>query len=347
MRAILHIGSNKTGTTALQKTFATNVEELRRQGILYPVAGRGDTIRQFGIRAAFTPLETELSGYARRVANNEGRKNYSKAFIKEFDKELSQFSGDSVILSDEALFIYASPGLFGAISKFLQERFTEVQVVCYLRRPDEYLKSEYSQHIKVGGRQTVLERIEQMTSAALYEDKLHYVRDFLDGSPVIRWYDNSQLKNGSIIDDFSDACGIDFPDLVTPGIKNRSLSADGIKTLRAINKHFGNRRPEVLRRLTESYLCDGPKFQLRLKARKKIYEAVKDEHQRIIDAFFDGDKSQLYRIEDMLEPNQKEPPDPDIHKRVAKMLITLHNQLNGEDLSELNTQTDGPQDSAL
>ena len=73
MRVILHIGSNKTGTTALQKTFSKNYDALYGAGILYPVAGRGSSIRQIGLRAALTPPDIALSGYASRVGAGIGR----------------------------------------------------------------------------------------------------------------------------------------------------------------------------------------------------------------------------------------------------------------------------------
>tara|TARA_R110000796_G_scaffold18532_2_gene56142 strand:- start:8283 stop:9326 length:1044 start_codon:yes stop_codon:yes gene_type:complete len=330
MRVILHIGSNKTGTTALQKTFSKNYDALYGAGILYPVAGRGSSIRQIGLRAALTPPDIALSGYASRVGAGIGREEYAKTFIEEFDRELSEFSGDTVILSDESLFIYAASQPFHAISQFLRERFSKLTVVCYLRRPDEYLQSEYSQHIKVGGRQTVRKRITQMTSDALYEEKLYLARDHLDDRPVIRCYDKARFKNGNIIDDFADAAGIVFPDLETPGMKNRSLSNDGIRILRTLNRQYGRDRPEILRRLTEKFLCDGPRFHLKLGARKRIFESVKDEHQRILDAFFEGDESSLYRIEDMLEPRQVAATDPNLHKRVTNLIIALHDQMSEE-----------------
>ena len=338
MRVILHIGSNKTGTTALQKTFSKNYRRLYDAGILYPVAGRGKSIRQIGLRAALSPPDVELSGYAGFVGAGTGREEYAEKFIEEFDKELSEFSGDTVILSDEALFIYADAGTFGAISRFLRERFSELKVICYLRRPDEYLRSEYSQHIKVGGRQTVRKRIKQLTSSSLYEQKLHLARDHLDDDLILRCYEKKRFKNENIIDDFADALGLDFPDLAPPGIKNRSLSNDGIQILRGINRHYGRGRPEILRRLTEKFFCDGPSFQLNTAARKRIFDAVKDEHQRIVDAFLGGDESRLYCIEDMLGPRQVTAPDPDLNKRITNLIIALHTQMHGENLSGILTE---------
>lgn len=159
MHCILHIGTDKTGTKSLQKSFALQRQILLKQDILYPVTGTGAergkfANRHIGLRFAFEQLKPQDNPKQKLLGldSHEGIAFYQKHFPERFDDELARYGGvKSVILSDEDLFVSSRAATMEKLREFLLARFTSIEVVVYLRDTHEYLPSAYSQHVKQGG----------------------------------------------------------------------------------------------------------------------------------------------------------------------------------------------------
>ena len=68
-RVVLHVGPQKTGSTALQKAFAEGAGILAGAGIHYPLAGREGVAHQDVARACWTPDGSVLADLAREIAD--------------------------------------------------------------------------------------------------------------------------------------------------------------------------------------------------------------------------------------------------------------------------------------
>lgn len=130
-KIFLHIGTNKTGTSAIQSFFSYYRDILLDQGLLYPeVACQG---------SAHYDLTDALIGRGanpRRIA----KKNYIR---KALDAEIEKKEPKAVILSSE-IFVRATS--LDEVSEFFKN--DDVYILVYLRRHDTWWPAAYSQAMK-------------------------------------------------------------------------------------------------------------------------------------------------------------------------------------------------------
>lgn len=129
---ILHIGMNKTGTTALQKFFNKNRGELARQGLLYPQTGcLGEA--HHDLSAA---LDFRYQPHPDPTAQQQKRSSL-KAALK---AEIARTRPRVVVISSEFFTLPNDPGVARA---FFEDWDTRILV--YLRRHDTWWESAYAQ----------------------------------------------------------------------------------------------------------------------------------------------------------------------------------------------------------
>lgn len=153
---ILHIGTRKTGTTALQKFFVDNREALMRNGVDY---------------TRFTPQKSDPYSYS---INGVFLRQYCRALVlqKEIDNLVSDFKenyerlvvalkGDNrVLLSDENLSAffnqkyesqYNPEKYWREMARIVKELGArQITIIVYLRRQDEYVVSSWKERVKGG-----------------------------------------------------------------------------------------------------------------------------------------------------------------------------------------------------
>jgi hypothetical protein len=175
----LHIGMNKTGTSALQRFFAQNQVRLAENGVLYPVSGRaGDAHyclsralgfgdrrdgkvwsrqsrmvwkalaylrpgnRWFGVGPTVRWLTSRAF---RLVSSGSGNPTDEGRRLRElFHAEVTRSGAQAVICSSESFVI---PGDIAAVRAFFAP--LPVRIVVYLRRHDLWWPSVYSQALKM------------------------------------------------------------------------------------------------------------------------------------------------------------------------------------------------------
>jgi hypothetical protein len=152
---ILHIGTHKTGTSALQTYLGNRAKHLDARGIHYLRSGR-----------AAGKAHHELSWAIR------GRKGSPMSSWDDTRAELANHRDATNVISSEA-FWFTDPK---AVKEQLGDA-GETRVVIYLRRQDKYLQSLYKQTV-VGGRRM---------SFSEWREKYHFRGDYL--SVVRAWAD--------------------------------------------------------------------------------------------------------------------------------------------------------------
>ncbi|MEM9317802.1 MAG: hypothetical protein AAGA70_02210 [Pseudomonadota bacterium] len=125
----IHIGMNKTGTTALQKTLHQNRAALQRAGLLYPKTGLGS-------RSAGAGLHYKLSDAFR---SGSGGPELASALLHEIDGS----SAKSAIISSE---FFVEVRDVESLASALSGR--DVRILVFLRRHDHWVNSLFSQAIK-------------------------------------------------------------------------------------------------------------------------------------------------------------------------------------------------------
>jgi hypothetical protein len=150
MKLILHIGTQKTGTTALQQFLYANREPLAACGFHYATPPHG-------LR------EANFVGNALNV----GKCRVVNAFLTKHMELAHRRDADTILVSAENFYamsvldamqrrevcanaVERDRALIETLQSLMPEGIATTQIVCYFRRPDRYAESLYSQHVKRG-----------------------------------------------------------------------------------------------------------------------------------------------------------------------------------------------------
>ncbi len=144
-RLILHVGSHKTGTTAIQHALFQNMRALRRAGVVYET-GR-DLLK--GPKASHHGLAHALSG------NDAGDRAALKRFRQRLDNAAKK--ADLVVISAEPFLRHLLPNDGGqdratrrlAYIQRVADYFDgfDIEVSTYFRRPDRFAVSLYKSNL--------------------------------------------------------------------------------------------------------------------------------------------------------------------------------------------------------
>ncbi len=129
-KCFIHIGTHKTGTTSIQSFLYKNSELLKQKGIFYP------SLVEESIDAGHHTIAAKIA------ANKSLEVSQNCAKIRHFIGAIKTSSCHSAIVSSE-IFSTINPEL-------VKDVFAEFdcQIVCFLRRQDDYLESMYREIIK-------------------------------------------------------------------------------------------------------------------------------------------------------------------------------------------------------
>ena len=237
----LHIGTEKTGTTSVQKFFRTNRELLARNAVLYPTSPGNENHTGLTVAAQnlsrHGPLR-KLKG----VNSIEDAKMFRSTLMKELAAEFAGGPYKTAVMSGE----HCSSRLLDDkevqwLKDFLSPFFKNINIVVYIRRQDDYLLSTYSTSVKSGSTRELSMPPERLVRSRYdHWDLLsRWARIFGSDRIICRKYEKSALKSGDIVDDFLAVTGID-PDsgFTRPEDVNESLDAESLEFLRLFNKHI-------------------------------------------------------------------------------------------------------------
>lgn len=132
-RAVLHIGTHKTGTTAVQNALAHNRRLLWRHRIVYPEIGQGQPAHH-GLAAKWNP---SLVGFEPRGGAEAAWQSLARDHAR----------GDAtLLLSSEELSRVHGPGAVDlAFVRDALSGFERIDVVCVLREQVSFIQSAYLQ----------------------------------------------------------------------------------------------------------------------------------------------------------------------------------------------------------
>ncbi|QZY28151.1 hypothetical protein [Nocardioides coralli] len=280
MHLVLHPGMGKTGTSTIQTFLRTNRATLLEHGVLYPTTP--GQVRHLRLGLFITPDAT-FSGS--RVAHRERRDprwrevidhspaGFREAFRRALLDEVERSGASRVVLSDEAVF-RAPDASLRILGDFTSAHAQSLRVVCYLRRQDDHLVSRYQQAVKTGEVRRMADRTDEIDLVGVYDfaGRLRAWERLVQPTQlIVRRFDRSEFREGSLIEDFLDAAGIAIPGQQLQPVprRNESLDAESVEFLRLVNLHrveaeggrpgrLNNRK--LTKRLTAA--CQGPTLTL-------------------------------------------------------------------------------------
>ncbi|WP_404713057.1 DUF6473 family protein [Sphingomonas sp. MMS24-J13] len=315
-RAILHIGTEKTGTTAIQAYLAGNRAELRQAGIIYSSLPNGENHTALAMYAQDDDLTDDLRMGA--GIDTPGK-------LAAFRETVEQIMADEVAAAaPNSVFIYSNehcqsrlinPGEVERLYTLLRRFFKDIVVLVYLRRQDQVAVSHYSTVMKAG--YTGVHVIDPpMIDRRFYDyDALlaRWSSVFGRDKMVVARYIPSNLVGGSILPDFCNRMRI--PKLRQIDMRrNESLRPPHQEFLRRVNERLPRfvagalnpRRGDI-----ESYVSaigSGPGRRPSRATARAFYEtwtasneAVRQEYFASFDRLFDDNFNSYPEVEDPAE----------------------------------------------
>lgn len=241
LRCVLHIGAEKTGTTAVQRALTRQRGELRGRGVLYP--------RSLGTRRGIS--HTALAAYAadphrvddlRRaggLTTPERVAAFRVAVRAALARELEAGEPpETMLLSSEHCHSrLRTLAEIRELRGLLEEFCGAVTVVLYLRPQHEVALSLYSTRMKAG--RSATDPLSPDAAEPGYFDYgalvTRWAAVFGEANLRVRVFERERLIGGGILDDFAHTAGLPMPLSPAPRRSNPSLSPTGIRVLGAVN----------------------------------------------------------------------------------------------------------------
>lgn len=255
MKCYLHIGTEKTATSTLQEFFHLNRTEFLKDGLIYTKRAGIKNNRKLSVAAYNLDKRDDFTKNVGISSNNQLREFQKKTLnaIRQEIKNLNSSNSNlGIIFSSEH---FQSRLLSLEEIKRLKDILTsfgidEYVVIVYLRNPVLLANSLYSTSVKAG---SVLEQPPSPDNSYYQNICNHkntiqkFASVFGESAICPKIFDESEFKNGSIIQDFLEILNLSVDsNYKIPDNKNLSLSHLNLQILRRINK------------LIPSYIDDQP-----------------------------------------------------------------------------------------
>lgn len=252
MKLIVHIGTEKTGTSSIQNALFENKTLLLKAGFYFSqCAGNRNNI-QFPLSCMHYDREDEDCYFTNNgITTNQHRAQYYNDLKHKFADEVNALKKiHTVIISSEHFHsLLVKVQEVETFKALLGNMFSSIKVVCYLREQVATCISHYSTRIKTGDSDelsTFIKRCSPQNPYYNYLDLLdRWSAVFGKSNLIVDLFDKKTLKNNDIIDDFFYKIGFDAPQakIVRSKQTNQSLNYIGQCLLKAINSDPTIKKP--------------------------------------------------------------------------------------------------------
>lgn len=242
MKAFLHIGTVKTGTTSIQRFLQDNKNELKKHKFYYP---------QSILYKKENPQHIFLHHIANKIYEKNSPNNFSKyldseRIIKSLKQEIEKNKDKTFIFSSECIsFFLDIEEKIKALKLFLNYLgFDDIKIILYLRNQADLMVSLSSEDLKGGLIKTSYE-IKPQEHEHIYTfdyDILcsRYSDIFGKENFIPRIFQKDDFFKEDLIKDFLHILGIKDYDFIFPKNKNESLNLLGFEFLSIFNKYNNN-----------------------------------------------------------------------------------------------------------
>ncbi len=243
MKAIIHIGAEKTGTTSIQTFCSANRALLAKQGVLFP-ACLGSANHMALTAYALNDDKIEDVRLSRGVSSIGEVACFRDRLVASLAEEIRDAGGvTTLLLSNEHLQsrlveedeVARLRSLIGAFAD-------DIHILVYLRRQDRVAVSHYSTRLKIGAEPVgpifpLRAAGGPLPSYFDYDAMLRrYEAVFGAGNISVQVLEPARLLGGDLLRDFCFRCGLDTSsDYVEPARQNLSLSELGLRFYQRFN----------------------------------------------------------------------------------------------------------------
>jgi len=226
MRLILHIGSDKTGTTSIQKALSLSRNYLARNGVLYPQLENSDNHNLLAV--SFRDKgRNQPRRLLRRYGSSDAVVSASRNAWLAVEQQLQRNDFHTIVLSGEHFLGLDRHHELAEQTRRIFPDLETTEIIAYLRRPSSHYVARLQQRLKAEHKILVPERVVYSARLAPWE-KFGNLRLFE--------FNKATLHSRDIVQDFwIRALGsLPFPPGASPIRTNKSLSAEGLFLLQRL-----------------------------------------------------------------------------------------------------------------
>lgn len=249
MRIILHIGTEKTGTSSIQKFCVDNREQLLRQGVYYPVSPADHLGNHIRLSAYF-----QEGGWVRHLHRDLGitspqqLRQFRRQFLFSLTKELSRHPDKTVLFSNEHLSMCHVDDEIAKLAGLLRQFTDDIKILVYLRRQmDKYatlhatrvVRGEPGLKFDLNERELALPTFDYL---GMLDRWAHF---FGKKNIVVRPFEKQQLTGGDAVRDFIDVLGLQG-DFAFSREQNKRPSLECVQFLTHMFEHIPRIRNNAL-----------------------------------------------------------------------------------------------------
>ncbi|MBV1799428.1 hypothetical protein [Siccirubricoccus sp. G192] len=298
-RAIIHIGTAKTGSTSIQRMLAANRAVLLHHGFAYPASPGEKNHFRLAIYAGSSAQVDKMA----RVTGEAGDAAWvAERLEADLAAEMAALpeSVHTVIFSNEHCYRKVdTPAAARRLKALLAPHFDRFTVIAYLRRQDELAVSLYSTRMRSGSSDTDLlpplegrRRNAQRFDWALMLDR--WAEAFGPEAVAPRRFLREAFPGGDLLRDFQAACGMDgLLDIAGEAVRNPSLNAAAQEFLRRLNaatrggeaEEGDEKVPEFIRHVVDSRFGGPGRRPSRAEA-EAFCAAFRDSNERLRATWF-------------------------------------------------------------
>ncbi len=342
----LHIGTPKTGTSAIQNFLTDNRRLLEKKGYCYPdmqVSFQGIGAKRNGHFLVYHYKSLEKAEAVKK--ENELVEQKLKMIY-----ELSE-KYENIVLSDEGIWnaYHTKNDFWKNLNNALKNHNITLKVIVYLRRQDLFIQSYWAQQVKEIQTYTFSNYINEGIYKACQLNYYDAVKEISDNTGkenmIVRVYESQQFYggNGNINEDFLDAIGLkmDGEYSASSKIKNTSLYGVYLEAKRVMNynKAFREKQSYVvdyLRELQEEAgREDAGEETSKLSyftgdTQRKFMAGYIPGNQKIAVEFLGRKEKRLFYEENIQQTAEKEITysTEDVVKVISQIVNKQHEQIN-------------------
>jgi hypothetical protein len=258
---VLHVGTEKTGSTSIQRFLGLNREALRRAGAyvpasLAPDAGDG-MFNHIGLTVVSRPDLLELDDLDRRAGlrSVEDKAAFAASAAEAFAEELAGLdAGTTVLMSNEH--IHSRLGTAERLRRLraFLGAFSEVRVIVYLRSQYEMARSLTNTALRQG--RVVRSLLPDFSDGRAFDPELPVDRTYFDLHALVERLEAAFGRDAlrvrlfpegrpaeDLIRDYCEACGVDLAGLSFPPRENASFSSSASLLFRDVNAALASLAP--------------------------------------------------------------------------------------------------------
>lgn len=235
MRATVHIGMPKTGTTTLQRTFTANTRLLEESGILYPSMLSSSSMNH-RILAYYTREPSHYPRHMRRLKNETVSRELINEIKLSVASSLESRDYTHLLLSAESLFYPIQQTKRQPFKDFISALDASPTFVAYLRSPASFYLAVCQQKLRASA------HLKSLTPPRYFGVLNSYHETFPDSKICVSLFERKALTNNDIVYDFcsnylSDS-SIDPATLKSVSDSNISLSPEAMAVSRLYRMAF-------------------------------------------------------------------------------------------------------------